>query len=338
MHARSYSPTLGRFLQPDPIAAEGNLYGYAENSPITKADPSGRFWYKVGARDHTVAQLAARFHVSVASMYRFNSPYITKNRPYLHSKQPAPPFAKNQVFVAAVVSAGVAVLLGVKRLHEVGDGRPRDPRRDAALAALGIGLGAVWLTIAEPIAGTALIVSIVLLATLPIVVIQLRGPKPTSFFVAPASWWTSFYAAAVVGFGTALALASTYSFPSNFDTPDSLQNAVVAAGALLLVLVPQASMRRAEIAMAAAAAFGSLAAVAAATVSGGWFAEPSLVVALGSIVGVAIVSLVYWSVESPSDDPLIGPVQTVGISMRQSGVTFLLVLSLILYWGIRSSH
>ena len=41
MHARSYSPTLGRFLQPDPIAAEGNLYAYAENSPITKADPSG---------------------------------------------------------------------------------------------------------------------------------------------------------------------------------------------------------------------------------------------------------------------------------------------------------
>ena len=84
MHARTYSPTLGRFLQPDPIAAEGNLYAYAGNSPITKADPSGRFWYKVGARDHTVAQLAARFHVSVASMYRFNSPYITRNRPYLH--------------------------------------------------------------------------------------------------------------------------------------------------------------------------------------------------------------------------------------------------------------
>ena len=41
MHARSYSPTLGRFLQPDPIAAEGNLYGYAENSPVTKTDASG---------------------------------------------------------------------------------------------------------------------------------------------------------------------------------------------------------------------------------------------------------------------------------------------------------
>ena len=42
MHARSYSPNLGRFLQPDPARADGNLYGYAGNSPVTKSDPSGR--------------------------------------------------------------------------------------------------------------------------------------------------------------------------------------------------------------------------------------------------------------------------------------------------------
>ena len=41
MHARHYSPVLGRFLQPDPIDAEANLYGYAENSPVTNVDPSG---------------------------------------------------------------------------------------------------------------------------------------------------------------------------------------------------------------------------------------------------------------------------------------------------------
>jgi len=41
MHARHYSPEFGRFLQPDPAAAETNLYGYAENSPVTKVDPSG---------------------------------------------------------------------------------------------------------------------------------------------------------------------------------------------------------------------------------------------------------------------------------------------------------
>jgi len=41
MHARHYHPEFGRFLQPDPSAAETNLYAYAENSPITKIDPSG---------------------------------------------------------------------------------------------------------------------------------------------------------------------------------------------------------------------------------------------------------------------------------------------------------
>ncbi len=41
MHARHYSPLTGRFLQPDPSAAEANLYAYAGDSPVTKVDPSG---------------------------------------------------------------------------------------------------------------------------------------------------------------------------------------------------------------------------------------------------------------------------------------------------------
>lgn len=41
MHARHYSPSLGRFIQPDPEAAEDNLYAYAEDNPATKADPKG---------------------------------------------------------------------------------------------------------------------------------------------------------------------------------------------------------------------------------------------------------------------------------------------------------
>ncbi len=41
MHARSYSPSLGRFLLPDPARADGNLYAYAGDSPVTKSDPSG---------------------------------------------------------------------------------------------------------------------------------------------------------------------------------------------------------------------------------------------------------------------------------------------------------
>ena len=41
MHARHYSPALGRFLQPDPARAEENGYAYTANSPVTKTDPSG---------------------------------------------------------------------------------------------------------------------------------------------------------------------------------------------------------------------------------------------------------------------------------------------------------
>ncbi|MBV8685761.1 MAG: RHS repeat-associated core domain-containing protein [Alphaproteobacteria bacterium] len=41
--ARIYSPTLGRFLQPDPIGFNGgmNLYGYAGGDPVNASDPAG---------------------------------------------------------------------------------------------------------------------------------------------------------------------------------------------------------------------------------------------------------------------------------------------------------
>jgi RHS repeat-associated protein len=41
--ARTYSPTWGRFLRPDPIgyAAGSNLYAYANNDPLNRTDPLG---------------------------------------------------------------------------------------------------------------------------------------------------------------------------------------------------------------------------------------------------------------------------------------------------------
>src|SRR5574341_130900 len=49
LRARYYSPSIGRFTQPDPfegalaLPASLNPYGYAHGNPVNYSDPSGQF-------------------------------------------------------------------------------------------------------------------------------------------------------------------------------------------------------------------------------------------------------------------------------------------------------
>jgi RHS repeat-associated protein len=89
MGVRHYSPALGRFLQPDPSAAEANLYAYAAANPITGVDPTGLFWYRT-KRGDTLLSLSRKFWGDdnhIGQLINENRARLPKRRITLHPGQ-----------------------------------------------------------------------------------------------------------------------------------------------------------------------------------------------------------------------------------------------------------
>ncbi|OGQ95296.1 MAG: hypothetical protein A2521_03975 [Deltaproteobacteria bacterium RIFOXYD12_FULL_57_12] len=100
--ARFYSPTLGRFLQTDPIGYKDdmNLYAYVQNDPMNRVDPSGLYWFRQSWQTDFVVGREGEHSLVVPGdqTSRFIEDYVPAGRTFgeIHDS-----------FVNAAVGAGV---------------------------------------------------------------------------------------------------------------------------------------------------------------------------------------------------------------------------------------
>jgi RHS repeat-associated protein len=92
--ARIYSPTLGRFLQTDPVGYEDqvNLYAYVGNDPVNMHDPAGGWSKKVHDR---IFQLAVGNRASRAQMGVISNTSVRQDMPWGNGDKNEQHFVRN---------------------------------------------------------------------------------------------------------------------------------------------------------------------------------------------------------------------------------------------------